>query len=1047
MSRHIWLMTDVIDKDQVGSPLSSNPMFSKPVSSCSILIGISMLCITDAFSQLANSPPVPLWIVGSGASATVEKSVDWSGKLLKAILFSAAEGKAEIIVNGKSVGSVEGREKAASLDVTRFVREGSNTIALRSDSLVAALLELNGDLARKQWIASDASWKTKAGAAVVRGAVDADGTKNPFDFKNTFDAYNSWQLAKPGNQNQATDPATLILPPGFKAELIRSSQPGEDSWVSMAFDSEGRLTLGREKKGLLRLTISGSGDQKIEVIDDTLLECRGLLYAQGALFANANNSKGLYCLRDADGDGVFEDKKELLHTEGGVGHGRNHIKVGPDGKIYIAHGNNVLLPKNLSPKSPLKNYASDQLIPNSWDGTMFDGDVQLPAGHILRMNPDGSEVELLAGGLRNPLDIAFNRDGELFTFDADMERDVGTPWYMPTRVLHIVPGADFGWRRGTGRYPAWYIDTLPSVIDIGLSSPTGVFFGYGSQFPEAYRDDLYILDWSYGRIIRVSLKANGASYEGRQETFISGRPLNVTDGCIGPDGAMWFITGGRGTQSGLYRVTWVGIEGFDPPQIPGYFPDREDAPHRPARAQRKQLESLAVSSVVSAKNMPLILQGIASDDPFIRHAACLCLEQVPAESWRKEALEETTGLPAMIQCLTLARAGVKAARDGILARLNSISFASLKPFEQLALIRVLAVTFVRLGGPSETERSGWLRQMEMKFPTRTTAPHPNPLPGDGARQPDAGAKKLLPLPAGEGRSEGEASHVQHLNWELCRMLVYLKSPTVIEKTMPLLRDATASEDLLFYPFMLRYLKDGWTLEARRECFEALNRAEKLNGASTYFKAIADTRSELAAALSPVDAQQLARVIFPPKPTPLLPTAMPGHTFKNWTLADLAPKLDQVSRGRSFEKAKAALVSAQCVFCHKVGNDPSLPAGVFGPDLSQVSARFNRHDLLMHILEPSKFIDEKFKLVTVTKKDSTTVTGSLESEDDERVTLRTNPLAPDKTEIGKSMIQSRKVSDVSPMAPGLLNSLKADQIFDILAWFEAGGDPKHRVFQP
>jgi hypothetical protein len=271
--------------------------------------------------------------------------------------------------------------------------------------------------------------------------------------KKTFDAYNSWQLAKPGAQNQATDPATLTLLPGFKAELIRSSQPGEDSWVSMAFDPQGRITLGKEKKGLLRLTLSGSGDQKMETIDDELLECRGLLYAHGSLFANANNTKALFRLTDKDGDGVFEERKELMHTGGGVGHGRNHIKLGPDGDIYVAHGNNVLIPENVAPDSPLKNYANDQLIPNPWDGSMFDGNVELPAGHILRVKPDGSKITLLAGGLRNPLDIAFNSRGDLFTFDADMERDVGTPWYMPTRVLHVVPGADFGWRRGTGRFP------------------------------------------------------------------------------------------------------------------------------------------------------------------------------------------------------------------------------------------------------------------------------------------------------------------------------------------------------------------------------------------------------------------------------------------------------------------------------------------------------------------------------------------------------------------------------------------------------------------
>ena len=75
-----------------------------------------------------------------------------------------------------------------------------------------------------RWIVTDASWQN----AVVAGATDADAAKNPFDLKKTFDAYNSWQLAKPGAQNQATDAATLSLPHGFKAELIRSAQPGED---------------------------------------------------------------------------------------------------------------------------------------------------------------------------------------------------------------------------------------------------------------------------------------------------------------------------------------------------------------------------------------------------------------------------------------------------------------------------------------------------------------------------------------------------------------------------------------------------------------------------------------------------------------------------------------------------------------------------------------------------------------------------------------------------------------------------------------------------
>ncbi len=891
-------------------------------------------------AQLANRPPAPLWL-SSTEAVMISKDVRHEGKLLKAVLLTASDADLEISVDGRLVAKVKAAEAATGTDLTRQLSDGqSHQIGLRmtAKAKTAALLELNGDLAAVRWIVTDETWKN----AQVLGSTDADPVTNPFDLKKAFDAYNSWQLAKLGAQNQATDPATLTLPPGFKAELIRSAQPGEDSWVSMAFDPQGRITLGKEKKGLLRLTLCGSGDHKMETIDDELLECRGLLYAHGSLFANANNTKALFRLTDLDGDGVFEQRQELVRSGGGVGHGRNHIKLGPEGDIYVAHGNNVLLPENIAPDSPLKHYANDQLIPNPWDSSMFDGNVELPAGHILRVKPDGSQVTLLAGGLRNPLDIAFNSRGDLFTFDADMERDVGTPWYMPTRVLHVVPGADFGWRRGTGRYPAWYADTLPSVIDIGLSSPTGIYFGYGSDFPQKYRDALYILDWSYGRIIAVHMTKGGVTYAAAQEDFVIGRPLNVTDGCIGPDGAMWFITGGRGTQSGLYRVT-------------------------------------ATSSAESDGSG----KSDASDKRFVEHQKRLTLEDRPVIEWRDQALQSGQ----MHELLALARVGEKVDLEPIL---NAVMQSARKP--TLDALRVISVAISRHGEPSTQDKlHAWAA-----YPADETL----------------------------------------LNRELCRLLVYLKSPTVIEKTIPLLKAATSSEDRLFYPFMLRYLKEGWTLEQRKVVFEALNLAEKMNGASTFFKAISDTRSELAVALKPEEAVQLAALIHPPKPAALSPHALPGHTFKNWKLEDLEPllaKMDAKTRNR--DSARDALIRTQCVFCHRVSADSSLPAGVFGPDLTQVSARFGRKDLLDHILSPSKFIDEKFRLVTVQTSDGKTFSGSLESEDDERVVLKPNPLAPETVEVGKAMIKQRTISEVSPMPAGLLNSLKAEQILDMLAWFE------------
>jgi putative heme-binding domain-containing protein len=800
-------------------------------------------------------------------------------------------------------------------------------------------------------VRTDETWKgSKVGRQIELGSAD-----NPFDLKKTFDAYNSWQLAKPGAQAVATPVSEMVVPPGFKVELIRSAQAGEDSWVAMAFDPSGRITLGKEKKGLLRLTLSGSGEQKLETIDDSLLECRGLVYAHGSLFANANNSKALFRLTDADGDGAFERKEELMTTGGGVGHGRNHIKLGPDGHIYIAHGNNVLLPDSMSPDSPLKHYREDQLIPNPWDGSMFDGNVMLPAGHVLRVSPDGKERVLLAGGLRNPLDIAFNREGALFTFDADMERDVGTHFYMPTRVLQIVPGADYGWRRGTGRWPAWYADTLPSVVDIGLSSPTAVFFGYGAAFPKRYQDALFICDWSYGRLIAVHLQKRGQSYVGVQETFASGRPLNVTDGAVGPDGALWFITGGRGTQSGLYRISYI-VKEAEEPDV--WFPHDSKADAVAIHERRMKWEEKPDQISLQWKPRP---ENIA---------ACVAAVRVGSAEQRAEAV-----------------------------KIASVWMTEKKADIVLDALRIMEIAVAR----------GHAMQMPKSLPSL--------------------------FPAKDAR----------VSREVCKWLVYFKWPETVRVACEHLSTRTTSEDLVFYPFILRYLKVGWTPKDYRVAFTALNQAEKLNGASTYFKVIADTRSELAAALSAEQALALADVIHPPTPAPLLPAALPGHSFKTWTVADVEPQLDKVKRGRSYDKARAALISTQCVFCHKVSNDRSLPAGVFGPDLVQVRSRFSSKDLLMHILQPSLVIDEKFKSVSLTKSDGSTVTGMMESEDDERITLKPNPLAAEVIETAKAQITKRTISDISPMPAGLLNTLKLDQILDLLAWFEAGGEASSSVW--
>ncbi len=164
---------------------------------------------------------------------------------------------------------------------------------------------------------------------------------------------------------------------------------------------------------------------------------------------------------------------------------------------------------------------------------------------------------------------------------------MNTPWYRPTRVCHVVSGSEFGWRSGGGKWPVYYEDSVPPVVNIGPGSPTGICFGYGAAFPEKYQNALFISDWSYGKMYAVHLKPNGATYSADLEEFITGTPLPLTDVVINPhDGAMYFLIGGRRVQSGLYRVTYPGAVATDP--------TREIVPKKDAdlRKLRRSLEEL-----------------------------------------------------------------------------------------------------------------------------------------------------------------------------------------------------------------------------------------------------------------------------------------------------------------------------------------------------------------------------------------------------------------------------------------------------------------------
>ena len=141
----------------------------------------------------------------------------------------------------------------------------------------------------------------------------------------------------------------------------------------------------------------------------------------------------------------------------------------------------------IDPRSPYATtYEGDLVQPRYEDPQGHAVGVPAPGGTILRTDTNGSFVEMVAGGFRNPYDFAFNGDGELFTYDADMEWDIGAPWYRPTRVDPRAAGRRVRLAERLGEVARRITSTAcRRRLDIGPGSPTGVVFYDHMAFPAA----------------------------------------------------------------------------------------------------------------------------------------------------------------------------------------------------------------------------------------------------------------------------------------------------------------------------------------------------------------------------------------------------------------------------------------------------------------------------------------------------------------------------------------------------------------------------------
>ncbi len=232
-------------------------------------------------------------------------------------------------------------------------------------------------------------------------------------------------------------------------------------------------------------------------------------------------------LVDTDGDLKADEKTRLVHleTKGNYPHnGLAGFAFDALGNMFFGFGENL---------------GADYKILGS-DGTTLTGGGE--GGNLYRCRPDGTKLERWATGFWNPHASCFDAFGRLFTVDNDPDSR------PPCRLLHIIPGGDYGYRfrngrKGTHPFTSWNGEipgTLPMVAGTG-EAPSGIVCYENDGFPDDYLGTLLVGSWGDHRIDQFVLEPKGASFTSNAKTIIQGgenfRPVGLA---VAPDGSLYF---------------------------------------------------------------------------------------------------------------------------------------------------------------------------------------------------------------------------------------------------------------------------------------------------------------------------------------------------------------------------------------------------------------------------------------------------------------------------------------------------------------------------
>jgi putative heme-binding domain-containing protein len=454
-----------------------------------------------------------------------------------------------------------------------------------------------------------------------------------------------------------------------------------------------------------------------------------------------------------------------------------------------------------------------------------------------------------------------------------------------------------------------------------------------------------------------------------------------------------------------------------------------------SRAARRRLEAFHGKKDRAA--VEAAWQFLSNEDRYLRFAARVAIEHQDPATWRTGALAEKDPQAAIQSLLALVRvsgsdpyhrltgalAPLTKQNDGvadpdekdkqpvvdeqlkadILAALERIDWNKLSPAQRLDLLRVYAVLFNRLGRPDARWRDKTIARFDPLFPSK-------------------------------GRE---------LNDELCQLLVYLRAPTVVTKTMALLSVAPTQEEQIAYVRNLRNLKTGWTLDQRKEYFTWFIKAANYKGGNSLEGSFRRMKSEAMETLTPAEKEALQPILDAQPEAKTVAAAPPRPFVKKWTLDELVPIVDRGLKKRDFDHGRAMFAAANCFGCHRFAGE----GGSFGPDLSGLAGRFSHRDLLESVVDPSKVISDQYQAVVIQTSDGRTITGRIVNLHGDSYHLNTDMLNPSGlTSVRRSEVEAMQPSATSMMPVGLLDTMNQDEVLDLLAFLLSRGERESPMFR-